>query len=242
MPADPPPTHSTVSVQDIQAHLAQGHVAIALVNSGVLHCDLCSSPAKYCCFAPRGHRCFCRTPDYQGHFIVLRGYNRATGSIFYNNPAFADRECGRWGWWEWQWHSWSHSPGPPNSCPCNPVGPGPPLPLSPQSTCSSWAPVICATPLAMQQASHKPGAVLASSTPQSSPGPAMSPSHALNPTPLPRTPRLTILCCIDCNFLPSYPPLWSPWDNQHTHQKVCPAPSLDPSRAPHYPGDREGLP
>ncbi|XP_037583635.1 protein GUCD1 isoform X2 [Cebus imitator] len=83
----------TVSVQDIQAHLAQGHVAIVLVNSGVLHCDLCSSPVKYCCFAPSGHRCFCRTPDYQGHFIVLRGYNRATGCIFYNNPAYADREC-----------------------------------------------------------------------------------------------------------------------------------------------------
>uniref|UniRef100_A0A8C0K1S4 Guanylyl cyclase domain containing 1 n=2 Tax=Canis lupus dingo TaxID=286419 RepID=A0A8C0K1S4_CANLU len=80
----------TVSVQDIQEHLAQGHVAIVLVNSGVLHCDLCSSPVKYCCFAPSGHRCFCRTPDYQGHFIVLRGYNRATGCIFYNNPAYAD--------------------------------------------------------------------------------------------------------------------------------------------------------
>uniref|UniRef100_A0A8C8Z9X7 Guanylyl cyclase domain containing 1 n=1 Tax=Prolemur simus TaxID=1328070 RepID=A0A8C8Z9X7_PROSS len=80
----------TVSVQDIQAHLAQGHVAIVLVNSGVLHCDLCSSPVKYCCFAPSSHRCFCRTPDYQGHFIVLRGYNRATGCIFYNNPAYAD--------------------------------------------------------------------------------------------------------------------------------------------------------
>uniref|UniRef100_A0ABI7Z503 Guanylyl cyclase domain containing 1 n=5 Tax=Felidae TaxID=9681 RepID=A0ABI7Z503_FELCA len=83
----------TVSVQDIQEHLAQGHVAIVLVNSGVLHCDLCSSPVKYCCFAPSGHRCFCRTPDYQGHFIVLRGYNRATGCIFYNNPAYADRMC-----------------------------------------------------------------------------------------------------------------------------------------------------
>lgn len=96
--ADLPPAHSTVSVQDIQAHLAQGHVAIVLVNSGVLHCDLCSSPVKYCCFTPSGHRCFCRTPDYQGHFIVLRGYNRATGCIFYNNPAYADRECrgGRW--------------------------------------------------------------------------------------------------------------------------------------------------
>uniref|UniRef100_A0A8C3YF96 Guanylyl cyclase domain containing 1 n=1 Tax=Catagonus wagneri TaxID=51154 RepID=A0A8C3YF96_9CETA len=83
----------TVSVQDIQAHLAQGHVAIVLVNSGVLHCDLCSSPVKYCCFAPSGHRCFCRSPDYQGHFIVLRGYNRVTSCIFYNNPAYADRMC-----------------------------------------------------------------------------------------------------------------------------------------------------
>ncbi|XP_045880542.1 protein GUCD1 isoform X5 [Meles meles] len=83
----------TVSVQDIQEHLAQGHVAIVLVNSGVLHCDLCSSPVKYCCFAPSGHRCCCRSPDYQGHFIVLRGYNRTTGCIFYNNPAYADREC-----------------------------------------------------------------------------------------------------------------------------------------------------
>jgi hypothetical protein len=92
-PPDLPPAHSTVSVQDIQVHLAQGHVAIVLVNSGVLHCDLCSSPVKYCCFTPSGHRCFCRTPDYQGHFIVLRGYNRATGCIFYNNPAYADREC-----------------------------------------------------------------------------------------------------------------------------------------------------
>uniref|UniRef100_A0A8C0T024 Guanylyl cyclase domain containing 1 n=1 Tax=Canis lupus familiaris TaxID=9615 RepID=A0A8C0T024_CANLF len=40
-----------------------------------------------------GHRCFCGTPDYQGHFIVLCGYSRATGCIFYNNPAYADRMC-----------------------------------------------------------------------------------------------------------------------------------------------------
>ncbi|XP_027421961.1 protein GUCD1 isoform X5 [Bos indicus x Bos taurus] len=79
-----------VSVQDIQAHLAQGHVAIVLVNSGVLRCDLCSSPPKYCCFTPSGPRCFCRSPDYQGHFIVLRGYSRAAGCVFYNNPAYAD--------------------------------------------------------------------------------------------------------------------------------------------------------
>uniref|UniRef100_A0AC11CR22 Guanylyl cyclase domain containing 1 n=1 Tax=Ovis aries TaxID=9940 RepID=A0AC11CR22_SHEEP len=82
-----------VSMQDIQAHLAQGHVAIVLVNSGVLHCDLCSSPPKYCCFAPSGPRRLCRSPEYQGHFVVLRGYSRAAGCVFYNNPAYADRMC-----------------------------------------------------------------------------------------------------------------------------------------------------
>ena len=81
-------------MQDIQAHLAQGHVAIVLVNSGVLRCDACSRPPSHCCFTPRGPRCLCRSPDYQGHFIVLRGYSRAAGCIFYNNPAYADREWG----------------------------------------------------------------------------------------------------------------------------------------------------
>lgn len=190
----PPPTHSTVSVQDIQVHLAQGHVAIVLVNSGVLHCDLCSSPAKYCCFAPRGHRCFCRTPDYQGHFIVLRGYNRATGSIFYNNPAYADRECGPRGQGWGQWVVRLRSPGPPNSFPFNLVGPRPPLPASPQNPCSSWAPVICATPLSRQRSSPQPGAALASSTPRhhrarpALPPTLLAPHHC--PGPRPRAPAV----------------------------------------------------
>ncbi|NXW48332.1 GUCD1 protein, partial [Nyctiprogne leucopyga] len=83
----------TVTVQDIQNHLSQGHVAIVLVNAVLLLCDLCSSPVKYCCFLPIGQKCFCRNPDYQGHFIVLCGYNKASGSIYYNNPAYADRTC-----------------------------------------------------------------------------------------------------------------------------------------------------
>lgn len=229
VPASPPPTHSTVSVQDIQAHLAQGHVAIVLVNSGVLHCDLCSSPAKYCCFAPRGHRCFCRTPDYQGHFIVLRGYNRATSSIFYNNPAYADRECGRRRGWG-RWVVRLHSPGPPNSFPFNLVGPRRPLPPFPQNPCSSWAPVICATPLARQRG--RAGLLHNPSLPAQ---PALPPTASSTPRPraLP-----TGSCCIDCSFLPS--PLSFPGNSQHTHQSL-PAPSLDPSRAPYCPGDREGL-
>ncbi|XP_073168911.1 protein GUCD1 isoform X1 [Lepidochelys kempii] len=83
----------TVTVQDIQEHLSQGHVAIVLVNAVLLLCELCSSPVKYCCFLPIGQKCFCRNPDYQGHFIVLCGYNKASGSVYYNNPAYADRTC-----------------------------------------------------------------------------------------------------------------------------------------------------
>lgn len=81
-----------MSVQEIQAHLEQGHVAIVLVNAVVLTCELCSLPVKYCCFLPVGQKCFCRKPEYQGHFIVLCGFNKTTGSIYYNNPAYSDRE------------------------------------------------------------------------------------------------------------------------------------------------------
>lgn len=83
----------SVTVQEIQSHLEQGHVAIVLVNAVLLVCELCSTPVKYCCFLPVGQKCFCRKPDYQGHFVVVCGFNRKTGSIFYNNPAYSDRVC-----------------------------------------------------------------------------------------------------------------------------------------------------
>ncbi|XP_041059486.1 protein GUCD1 isoform X3 [Carcharodon carcharias] len=84
----------SVTIQEIQQHLAKDHVVIVLVNAVLLVCDLCSAPVKFCCLLPIGQKCFCRKPDYQGHFIVVCGYNRNSGCIFYNNPAYADRP--RW--------------------------------------------------------------------------------------------------------------------------------------------------
>ena len=81
-----------MTIHEITAHIEQGHVAIVLVNAVVLTCDLCSLPVKYCCFLPAGQKCFCRRPEYQGHFVVACGFNSSTGCIFYNNPAYADRE------------------------------------------------------------------------------------------------------------------------------------------------------
>ncbi|KAL2091808.1 hypothetical protein ACEWY4_011606 [Coilia grayii] len=83
----------SVSVQELQEHVCAGHVAIVLVNAVLLVCEMCSVPVKYCCFLPVGQKCFCKKPDYQGHFVVVCGFSRTTGSIFYNNPAFSDRVC-----------------------------------------------------------------------------------------------------------------------------------------------------
>lgn len=83
----------SVTVQEIVAHLEGGHVAIVLINAVVLRCELCSAPVKYCCCLPAGHKCFCRKPEYQGHFVVVCGFNRTTGCILYNNPAYSDRVC-----------------------------------------------------------------------------------------------------------------------------------------------------
>lgn len=86
------PLCSSVTVQEIVAHLEGGHVAIVLINAVVLSCELCAAPVKYCCFLPAGQKCFCRKPEYQGHFVVVCGFNRTTGCIFYNNPAYSDRQ------------------------------------------------------------------------------------------------------------------------------------------------------
>uniref|UniRef100_A0A8C9CSG0 Guanylyl cyclase domain containing 1 n=1 Tax=Phocoena sinus TaxID=42100 RepID=A0A8C9CSG0_PHOSS len=213
----------TVSVQDIQAHLAQGHVAIVLVNSGVLHCDLCSSPVKYCCFAPSGHRCFCRTPDYQGHFIVLRGYNRATGCIFYNNPAYADRKCGRR-------QQWAGRPLAPTSPPIQPgvaktylsaFSPEPLLPLDS---------LILATPLAMQETSHNLG--LCQTPYPRHHRPALSPSHCASPLPPPGAHPAVSAAQAAVSISPR--PALRGQPAHLSERKVCPAPA--PALAPEPPG------
>nr|XP_031530566.1 protein GUCD1 isoform X4 [Vicugna pacos] len=106
-----------------------------------------------------GHRCFCRTPDYQGHFIVLRGYNRATGCIFYNNPAYADtKQPPTWGS-----ASLFHTPtiaGPghlspkaPAPCHCPGPHPSPPGPPSEDRKESLPSPVPAPDP---PRAPHSP--------------------------------------------------------------------------------------
>ncbi|XP_023689584.1 protein GUCD1-like [Paramormyrops kingsleyae] len=89
----------SVTVQEIQTHLAEGHVAIVLVNAMELRCEHCSAPigrhrrSRHCCFPLVAHGFFYQEPAYQGHFVVLRGFDRHAGWFFYNNPAYSYRVC-----------------------------------------------------------------------------------------------------------------------------------------------------
>uniref|UniRef100_S4RP98 Guanylyl cyclase domain containing 1 n=1 Tax=Petromyzon marinus TaxID=7757 RepID=S4RP98_PETMA len=87
----------SVSVGEVERHLAGGHIAIVLTDASVLSCDLCPPCCCCCCCLPAlGADCcvLCqRRQEYQGHFVTLCGYSRSARAIFYNNPAFSDRMC-----------------------------------------------------------------------------------------------------------------------------------------------------
>lgn len=80
-------------MQDIQAHLAQGHVAIVLVNSGGAALDLCSSPKS--CWRPAGPAASAARPSTGPPSCCAR-LQPGRRLVFYNNPALAGREWGGW--------------------------------------------------------------------------------------------------------------------------------------------------
>lgn len=67
-------------------HLIYGPV-IVLTNATLLKCD-------YCCrkVAIELRRCLPWPPPYQGHFVVLCGYDIATRKVFYRNPSLNNRK------------------------------------------------------------------------------------------------------------------------------------------------------
>ncbi|CAG0888426.1 unnamed protein product [Cyprideis torosa] len=79
-----------VDLEEILRHLSTNHQpVIALVNSSLLFCVFCNwnrlgAEARMCCPLALG---------YQGHYIVVCGYNRPRGLIYYRNPSLRDRVC-----------------------------------------------------------------------------------------------------------------------------------------------------
>ncbi|CAG7834208.1 unnamed protein product [Allacma fusca] len=73
-------------IQSILQHVYAIGPAIILVNSNLLRCLDCSSACSSvfsCCF---------RT-CYQGHYILVIGFDLKNNCVFYNNPTFGDRTC-----------------------------------------------------------------------------------------------------------------------------------------------------
>lgn len=76
-----------VSIIDIIAHLVNGPV-IVLTNAKVLSCDIC----KFNKISSEFRKCIPWPATYQGHYIVVCGYDVHMRKIFYRNPSFADRK------------------------------------------------------------------------------------------------------------------------------------------------------
>lgn len=78
---------------EIIRHLAHKGPCIVLTNANLLRCEVRHRQVTHC----RGHlsECFTRTlrKTYQGHYIILVGFDLDRQKIIYRNPTFRDREC-----------------------------------------------------------------------------------------------------------------------------------------------------
>ncbi|XP_044762970.1 protein GUCD1 isoform X2 [Coccinella septempunctata] len=77
-----------ISWRSILEHLTTGPV-ILLTNAKLLGCDIC----KYNKMGFEMKRMFRWPVPYQGHYIVLCGYNTMINKVFYRNPTLTDRIC-----------------------------------------------------------------------------------------------------------------------------------------------------
>ena len=71
---------------DIFSMLDDGYVAIVLVDSSDFKCNSCTH-ITYSIFNDNG------TKQYEGHYIVLCGYNTDLGVIYCKNASLDDVEC-----------------------------------------------------------------------------------------------------------------------------------------------------
>ncbi|KAJ8954233.1 hypothetical protein NQ318_005829 [Aromia moschata] len=76
---------SSKSVLDILAHLVNGPL-IVLTNARILSCDIC----KFNKISSELRKCIPWPIPYQGHYIVVCGYDVHVRKVFYRNPSFGD--------------------------------------------------------------------------------------------------------------------------------------------------------
>ncbi|XP_072044644.1 protein GUCD1-like [Amphiura filiformis] len=82
-----------VSKEEILKHLATGNPIIMLIDASILRCTQCYYLPPLC----MGNGCLavcCNTRNsYQGHFIVLCGYDMSTEQYHYKNPSNMQELC-----------------------------------------------------------------------------------------------------------------------------------------------------
>ncbi|XP_050735126.1 protein GUCD1-like isoform X2 [Eriocheir sinensis] len=75
------------TINDILAHLHQEGPVILLTNAHLLVCLRCARAM------PHLRSCLPCSPPYQGHYILLVGFDMKKGHIYYRNPSFGNRIC-----------------------------------------------------------------------------------------------------------------------------------------------------
>ncbi|XP_049824454.1 protein GUCD1 isoform X2 [Aethina tumida] len=78
----------SLSINYVLRQLMQGP-AIVLTNAQLIYCDRC----KFNKIKTELRKCIPFTPSYQGHYIVLCGYDVKLGRVYYRNPSFNDHVC-----------------------------------------------------------------------------------------------------------------------------------------------------
>ncbi|GFU22768.1 protein GUCD1 [Nephila pilipes] len=102
----------SVGLEEILDHLSSGNPAIILVNANLLFCDTCTCHTKklkgnaasqrnlpinrkydcnYCLMQVLG--CCNSSFAYQGHYIVLCGFNKMERKVLYRNPSVFNKVC-----------------------------------------------------------------------------------------------------------------------------------------------------
>ncbi|KAL5016820.1 hypothetical protein ScPMuIL_006409 [Solemya velum] len=80
----------SVTMEDLVSHLRGNNLVICLVDWNSLECIWCDNMRKNCikCFARLG---CCN--DFQGHYVVLCGYDLKHQRLYYKNPNFEEDMC-----------------------------------------------------------------------------------------------------------------------------------------------------
>ncbi|XP_047500233.1 protein GUCD1-like [Penaeus chinensis] len=75
------------TMSDILVHLQQDGPVIVLTNAHLLICNRCERAM------PQLRSCLPCSPPYQGHYILLIGYDLRKNHLYYRNPSFKNRIC-----------------------------------------------------------------------------------------------------------------------------------------------------